>query len=93
MSAETFLIRCELKSCLPQIYKVRSLSNKRFLCFLFYSVNANKRNRVYFSWFLFICQQALLTASCASCPSDPIQFLKNILVFFQGHDNIEDVDW
>lgn len=42
---------------------------------------------------LFICQQALLTASCASCPSDPIQFLKNTLVFFQGHDNIEEVDW
>ncbi|XP_070828129.1 F-box and leucine-rich repeat protein 13 [Chaetodon trifascialis] len=38
-------------------------------------------------------QKVLVTASCLSCPSDPIQFLKNTLVAFQGHDNLEDVDW
>ncbi|XP_027128699.1 dynein regulatory complex subunit 6 isoform X1 [Larimichthys crocea] len=37
--------------------------------------------------------KALLTASCLSCPSDPIQFLKNTLTAFQGHDNLQDVDW
>ncbi|XP_036961774.1 dynein regulatory complex subunit 6 isoform X4 [Acanthopagrus latus] len=36
-----------------------------------------------------ICK-ALLTASCLSCPSDPIQFLKNA---FQGHGSLQDVDW
>uniref|UniRef100_A0A8P4GBS6 F-box domain-containing protein n=1 Tax=Dicentrarchus labrax TaxID=13489 RepID=A0A8P4GBS6_DICLA len=51
------LKECELKHCLPQIYK------------------------------------ALLTASCLSCPNDPIQFLKNALLTFQGHDNLQDVDW
>nr|XP_046250511.1 dynein regulatory complex subunit 6 isoform X3 [Scatophagus argus] len=48
---------CELKHCLPQIYK------------------------------------ALLTASCQSCPHDPIEFLKNALLAFQGHDNLQGVDW
>ncbi|XP_045892771.1 dynein regulatory complex subunit 6 isoform X1 [Micropterus dolomieu] len=37
--------------------------------------------------------KALLTASCLSCPNDPIQFLKNTLKAFQGHDNLQDVDW
>ncbi|KAM8892103.1 F-box and leucine-rich repeat protein 13 isoform 2-T2 [Spinachia spinachia] len=37
--------------------------------------------------------KALLTASCLSCPNDPIQFLKNRLVTFQGHDNLQHVDW
>ncbi|MEQ2162859.1 hypothetical protein GOODEAATRI_024263, partial [Goodea atripinnis] len=39
-----------------------------------------------------ICK-ALLTASCLSCPNDPIQFLKNVLVASQGHDNLQTVDW
>ncbi|XP_075870871.1 F-box and leucine-rich repeat protein 13 [Nelusetta ayraudi] len=34
-----------------------------------------------------------LAASCLSCPSDPVQFLKNTLVVFQGHDNLQNVDW
>ncbi|KAL3061714.1 hypothetical protein OYC64_009793 [Pagothenia borchgrevinki] len=37
--------------------------------------------------------KALLTASCLSCPNDPIQFLKNTLTAFQGHDSLQDVDW
>ncbi|XP_067445561.1 F-box and leucine-rich repeat protein 13 isoform X1 [Thunnus thynnus] len=37
--------------------------------------------------------KALLTASCLSCPNDPIQFLKNTLMTLQGHDNLQDVDW
>ncbi|XP_053175910.1 dynein regulatory complex subunit 6 [Scomber japonicus] len=37
--------------------------------------------------------KALLTASCLSCPDDPIQFLKNTLMALQGHDNLQDVDW
>ncbi|KAG7217379.1 hypothetical protein INR49_021546, partial [Caranx melampygus] len=37
--------------------------------------------------------KVLLSASCLSCPSDPIQFLKNTLLAFQGHDNLQDVDW
>ncbi|KAL6106918.1 uncharacterized protein ACO6RY_10672 [Pungitius sinensis] len=37
--------------------------------------------------------KALLTAACLSCPNDPIQFLKNRLVAFQGHDNLQHVDW
>ncbi|XP_023284076.1 F-box/LRR-repeat protein 13 [Seriola lalandi dorsalis] len=56
-NTDPVLKECELKHCLPQIYK------------------------------------ALLTASCLSCPSDPIQFLKNTLLAFQGHDNLQDVDW
>ncbi|XP_071358182.1 F-box and leucine-rich repeat protein 13 isoform X2 [Trachinotus anak] len=56
-NTEPVLKECELKHCLPEIYK------------------------------------ALLTASCLSCPSDPIQFLKNTLLAFQGHDNLQDVDW
>ncbi|KAM9352391.1 F-box and leucine-rich repeat protein 13 [Symphorus nematophorus] len=51
------LKECELKHCVPQIYK------------------------------------ALLTASCLSCPNDPIQFLKSTLMVYQGHDNLQDVDW
>ncbi|XP_044049322.1 dynein regulatory complex subunit 6 isoform X1 [Siniperca chuatsi] len=56
-NAKPLLKECELKHCLPQIYK------------------------------------ALLTASCLSCPSDPIQFLKDTLMALQGHDNLQDVDW
>ncbi|KAA8590242.1 hypothetical protein FQN60_014176 [Etheostoma spectabile] len=56
-NATPTLQECEVKQCLPQIYK------------------------------------ALLTASCLSCPNDPIQFLKNSLMAFQGHDNLHDVDW
>ncbi|XP_078024112.1 F-box and leucine-rich repeat protein 13 [Epinephelus lanceolatus] len=56
-NAKIALKECELKHCLPQIYK------------------------------------AVLAASCLSCPSDPIQFLKNTLTAFQGHDNLQDVDW
>ncbi|XP_047452803.1 dynein regulatory complex subunit 6 [Mugil cephalus] len=56
-NSEPVLKDCELKQCLPQIYK------------------------------------ALLTASCLSCPSDPIQFLKNTLRAFQGNDNLHGVDW
>ncbi|GLD60273.1 F-box/LRR-repeat protein 13 [Lates japonicus] len=56
-NTEPVLKECDLKHCLPQIYK------------------------------------ALLTASCLSCPSDPIQFLKNTLLAFQGHDSLQDVDW
>ncbi|XP_031173797.1 dynein regulatory complex subunit 6 isoform X1 [Sander lucioperca] len=56
-NAKPTLKECEVKQCLPQIYK------------------------------------ALLTASCLSCPHDPIQFLKNTLMAFQGHDNLHDVDW
>ncbi|XP_037307791.2 F-box and leucine-rich repeat protein 13 [Pungitius pungitius] len=37
--------------------------------------------------------KALLTAACLSCPNDPIQFLKNRLVAFQGHDDLQQVDW
>lgn len=37
--------------------------------------------------------QTALAASCLSCPSDPVQFLKNTLVVFQGHDNLQNVDW
>ncbi|XP_042351851.1 dynein regulatory complex subunit 6 [Plectropomus leopardus] len=37
--------------------------------------------------------KAVLTASCLLCPSDPIQFLKNTLTAFQGHDNLQHVDW
>ncbi|XP_070686646.1 F-box and leucine-rich repeat protein 13 [Pempheris klunzingeri] len=37
--------------------------------------------------------KTILTASCLSCPSDPIQFLKNSLMAIQGHDNLQEVDW
>ncbi|XP_019743745.1 F-box/LRR-repeat protein 13 [Hippocampus comes] len=37
--------------------------------------------------------KALLIASCRLDPRDPIQFLKNTLITFQGHDNLQDVDW
>ncbi|CAG5958170.1 unnamed protein product [Menidia menidia] len=37
--------------------------------------------------------KALLTGSCLSNPNDPIQFLKNALVAFQGHDNLQTFDW
>ncbi|XP_071393804.1 F-box and leucine-rich repeat protein 13 [Centroberyx affinis] len=37
--------------------------------------------------------QALLTASCLSCPNDPIQFLESKLMAFQGHHNLQDIDW
>ncbi|XP_054632474.1 dynein regulatory complex subunit 6 isoform X2 [Dunckerocampus dactyliophorus] len=37
--------------------------------------------------------KALLIASCRLDPRDPIQFLKNTLVTFQGHDNLQNVDW
>nr|XP_057932096.1 F-box and leucine-rich repeat protein 13 isoform X1 [Doryrhamphus excisus] len=37
--------------------------------------------------------KALLIASCRLDPRDPIQFLKNTLVAFQGHDNLQNVDW
>ncbi|XP_029378283.1 dynein regulatory complex subunit 6 [Echeneis naucrates] len=56
-NTEPVLKECELKQCLPQIYK------------------------------------ALLTASCLSCPNEPIEFLKNALSAFQGNDNVQDVDW
>ncbi|XP_061533125.1 F-box and leucine-rich repeat protein 13 isoform X1 [Phycodurus eques] len=37
--------------------------------------------------------KALLIASCRLDPRDPIQFLKNTLITFQGHDNLQNVDW
>ncbi|XP_037539123.1 dynein regulatory complex subunit 6 [Nematolebias whitei] len=37
--------------------------------------------------------KTLLTASCLACPCDPIQFLKNALFAFQGHANLQAVDW
>ncbi|XP_026222019.1 dynein regulatory complex subunit 6 [Anabas testudineus] len=37
--------------------------------------------------------KTILAASCLSCPSDPIQFLKNTLLAVQGHDHLHDVDW
>ncbi|XP_008299140.1 F-box/LRR-repeat protein 13 [Stegastes partitus] len=56
-NTEAVLKECDLKHCLPQLYK------------------------------------GILTASCLSCPSDPIQFLKNTLMAFQGNDNLQAVDW
>ncbi|XP_061899111.1 F-box and leucine-rich repeat protein 13-like [Entelurus aequoreus] len=37
--------------------------------------------------------KALLIASCRLDPRDPVQFLKNTLTTFQGHDNLQNVDW
>ncbi|XP_077371795.1 F-box and leucine-rich repeat protein 13 [Festucalex cinctus] len=37
--------------------------------------------------------KALLIASCRLDPRDPIQFLKNTLITFQGHDSLLNVDW
>ncbi|XP_041852573.1 dynein regulatory complex subunit 6 isoform X2 [Melanotaenia boesemani] len=37
--------------------------------------------------------KTLLSASCLSCPNDPIQFLKNTLMAFQGHENLQAVNW
>ncbi|XP_028264563.1 dynein regulatory complex subunit 6 [Parambassis ranga] len=37
--------------------------------------------------------KTLLTASCLSCPSDPILFLKNTLMTLQETDNLQDIDW
>ncbi|KAK2842133.1 hypothetical protein Q5P01_012333 [Channa striata] len=37
--------------------------------------------------------KTLLAASCLSSPNDPIKFLKNTLMAFQGQDNLQDIDW
>ncbi|XP_053282386.1 dynein regulatory complex subunit 6 [Pleuronectes platessa] len=36
---------------------------------------------------------SLLTAAGLSCPSDPIEFLKNTLLALYGPDYVQDVDW
>ncbi|KAF0041244.1 hypothetical protein F2P81_007142 [Scophthalmus maximus] len=36
--------------------------------------------------------QALLSAACLACPNDPILFLQNTILAFQGNDNLQDVD-
>ncbi|XP_035497274.2 dynein regulatory complex subunit 6 isoform X2 [Scophthalmus maximus] len=38
-----------------------------------------------------ICK-ALLSAACLACPNDPILFLQNTILAFQGNDNLQDVD-
>ncbi|KAM9816331.1 F-box and leucine-rich repeat protein 13 [Syngnathus typhle] len=37
--------------------------------------------------------KALLIGSCRLDTRDPIQFLKNTLIAFQGHDSLQNVDW
>ncbi|XP_077452272.1 F-box and leucine-rich repeat protein 13 isoform X1 [Stigmatopora argus] len=37
--------------------------------------------------------KALLIGSCRLDPRDPVQFLKNTLIGFQGHDSLQNVDW
>ncbi|XP_023206538.1 F-box/LRR-repeat protein 13 isoform X1 [Xiphophorus maculatus] len=37
--------------------------------------------------------KALLTAACLTCPNEPVEFLKRVLIAFQGHANLQTVDW
>ncbi|XP_035013314.2 dynein regulatory complex subunit 6 [Hippoglossus stenolepis] len=37
--------------------------------------------------------KGLLTAACLSCPSDPIEFLRNTLLALYGQEYVQDVDW
>ncbi|XP_043979640.1 dynein regulatory complex subunit 6 isoform X2 [Gambusia affinis] len=37
--------------------------------------------------------KSLLTAACLTCPNEPVEFLKRVLIAFQGHDNLQTVDW
>ncbi|XP_054883364.1 dynein regulatory complex subunit 6 isoform X2 [Poeciliopsis prolifica] len=37
--------------------------------------------------------KALLTAACLTYPNEPVEFLKRVLIAFQGHDNLRTVDW
>ncbi|XP_014856716.1 PREDICTED: F-box/LRR-repeat protein 13-like isoform X1 [Poecilia mexicana] len=37
--------------------------------------------------------KALLSAACLICPNEPVEFLQRVLIAFQGHDNLQTVDW